>query len=121
MEWVEGIENLPVAVESFCEEIREKLVKEFRVIIKKCSDSAEKDASEHRFFSVSGFRGEEGHMVDLHRKDPRRWQVGAGRIQHRRGGLQYCATHIFLHFQYCLDKTISQYKGAPACFMPIVN
>ena len=28
-------------------------------------------------------------------------------------------THIYgyLYFQYCLDETISQYKGAPACFM----
>ena len=26
-------------------------------------------------------------------------------------------THIYLRFQYCLDKTISQYKVAPACIM----
>jgi len=25
-------------------------------------------------------------------------------------------THLYLIFQYCLDETISQYTGAPACF-----
>ena len=26
-------------------------------------------------------------------------------------------THIYLRFPYCLNETISQYKGAPACFL----
>ena len=39
---------------------------------------------------------------------------------HSRGAVanfNIAQTHIYLRFQYCLDKNISQYKGAPACFV----